>query len=55
MARPLRIEYPGAVYHVTGEGSAQAAIYLDDGDRLNFLDILALAIARMAGRATAIV
>ncbi|MDA1101451.1 MAG: transposase, partial [Proteobacteria bacterium] len=48
MARPLRIEYPGAVYHVTARGNAQAAIYLDDADRRSFLDTLALAIERHA-------
>lgn len=41
MARPLRIEYPGAVYHVTGRGNERKAIYRDDDDRLGFLDILA--------------
>src|SRR3972149_2645148 len=40
MARPLRIEYPGAVYHVTTRGNAQADIYLDDTDREKFLEIL---------------
>lgn len=33
MARPLRIEYPGAFYHVTARGNGRAAIYLDDDDR----------------------
>lgn len=41
MARPLRIEYPGAVYHVTSRGNAQAAIFLADADRQAFLDTLA--------------
>lgn len=41
MTRPLRIEYPGAVYHVTSRGNAQANIYLSDDDREKFLDILA--------------
>lgn len=41
MARPLRIEFPGAVYHVTSRGNAQADIFLTDGDRLVFLDVLA--------------
>ncbi|MGI0047668.1 MAG: transposase, partial [Nitrosotalea sp.] len=27
MARPLRIEYPGAVYHVTARGNARQRIY----------------------------
>lgn len=46
MARPLRIEYPGALYHVTARGNARADIYLGDGDRRLFLDLLAQAAAR---------
>ena len=41
MARPLRIEYPGAVYHVTSRGNAREAIFLSDADRQTFLDVLA--------------
>jgi REP element-mobilizing transposase RayT len=41
MARPLRIEYPGAVYHVTARGNARADIYLDEADRASFLDVYA--------------
>ena len=37
MARPLRIEYPGAVYHVTSRGNAGNEIFIDDEDRRNFL------------------
>jgi len=37
MARPLRIEFPGALYHITSRGNARAGIYLDDQDRHNFL------------------
>jgi len=33
MARPLRIEYPGGVYHVTSRGNARQAIFADDPDR----------------------
>lgn len=40
MARPLRIEFPGAVYHVTSRGNAKGMIYDDDRDRHKFLDIL---------------
>ena len=32
MSRPLRIEYAGALYHVTSRGNARAAIYLDELD-----------------------
>ncbi len=33
MARPLRIEYPGAFYHVTVRGNARQDIFVDDEDR----------------------
>jgi putative transposase len=40
MARPLRIEYPGALYHVTSRGDGREPIFLADGDRERFLDVL---------------
>jgi hypothetical protein len=40
MSRPLRITFPGALYHMTSRGNAQAAIYADDADRQAFLDLL---------------
>ncbi len=40
MARPLRIEYPGAVYHVTSRGNRKKPIFKDDQDRENFLNTL---------------
>ena len=40
MARPLRLEYEGALYHVTARGNAQQPIYLDDTDRKQFLQLL---------------
>jgi len=40
MARPLRIEYPGAFYHVTCRGNERKQIFQDDADRHTFLDIL---------------
>lgn len=42
MARPLRIEYPGGLYHVTSRGNARQPIFKDDEDRGRFLGILAL-------------
>jgi len=39
MARPLRIEYPGAIYHITSRGNARQPIYKDDKDRETFLDV----------------
>ena len=46
MARPLRIEFPGAVYHVTSRGNAKQAIFLDDEDRGGFLDLLSIVVER---------
>ena len=46
MARPLRLEFPGAVYHVTSRGNARAAIFLDDEDRPIFLGVLGAVVAR---------
>lgn len=41
MTRPLRLEFPGAVYHLTARGDRREDIFLDDADRLTFLDLLA--------------
>lgn len=41
MSRPLRIEFPGAVYHVTARGDRREPIYRDDADRRAHLRILA--------------
>ena len=38
MARPLRINYPGAFYHVTCRGNERKNIFADDRDRSMFLD-----------------
>ncbi len=46
MARPLRIEYPGALYHVTSRGNARGHIYRDEQDRENFLQILSTIVKR---------
>lgn len=40
MARPLRIEFTGALYHVTSRGDRREAIYEDDADRTRFLEVL---------------
>ena len=39
MAIPLRIEFSGALYHVTSRGDGQEDIYLDDIDRTIIVDI----------------
>jgi len=46
MSRPLRIEFPGAVYHVTGRGNARQHIYRDDDDREQFLSVLSHVVSR---------
>lgn len=40
MTRPVRIEFEGALYHVTSRGDRREAIYEDDADRMRFLEIL---------------
>ncbi len=41
MSRPLRVEYPGALYHVIARGNAKQDIFLGDHDRRRFLFWLA--------------
>ena len=41
MARPLRIEYPGAFYHVMNRGQARRNIFMEDKGRQSFLGLLA--------------
>ena len=53
MARPLRIEFPGAVYHVTSRGDRQEAIFNDDVDRKIFLDVVSDALRRLQADAFA--
>jgi hypothetical protein len=36
MARPLRIEFAGALYHLTSRGNEQRPIYRSDRDRMAF-------------------
>jgi len=40
MARPLRIEFPGALYHITVRGDRQEPIYEDNQDRQYFIELL---------------
>ena len=46
MTRPLRIEFPGAIYHVTSRGNARRKIFLEEEDRNDFLVTLAWVIER---------
>lgn len=45
MARPIRIEFCGALYHVTSRGDRREAIYEDDADRSRFLEVLAQVVS----------
>ena len=40
MARPLRLEYAGALYHITSRGDRRELIYEDDVDRIMFMSLL---------------
>ena len=46
MARPLRIEFAGAVYHVTSRGNGRQRIFLDDQDNRKFVELLGKTIER---------
>jgi putative transposase len=46
MARPLRIEFPGAIYHVTSRGDRREPIFADNDDRQTLLAVVAQAMAR---------
>ncbi len=46
MARPLRIEYPGAIYHVMSRGNQRRAIFDDDGDYQRLLQGLEQSVGR---------
>ena len=40
MARPLRIEYPGAWHHVMNRGQGKRQIFLTENDRISFLNLI---------------
>ncbi len=46
MSRKLRIEYPGAMYHVMNRGDQREDIFRDDPDRQKFLSTLGEACAK---------
>ena len=46
MTRPLRIEFKGALYHITSRGNARQAIFLNEGDFADFLRILGSVVKR---------
>jgi putative transposase len=50
MSRPLRIGFPGVVYHVTARGDRREPIFLDDGDREALLGVVGQAMGRFDGQ-----
>lgn len=46
MARPLRLEFAGGIYHVTSRGNRREDIYLDDDDRVDWLAVLGKVCSR---------
>ena len=48
MARPLRVEYPGAYYHVINRGNAGKDIFYSIRDREKFLEYLEKAVERFS-------
>ena len=46
MSRPLRIEFPGALYHVTSRGNRREDIFVDDTDRARLLAMVAQGLSR---------
>ena len=53
MARPVRIEYPGAVYHITSRGNERKDIFRADSDREAFLAFLGKVVERFGWRLSA--
>jgi putative transposase len=46
IARKLRVEYAGAIYHVMNRGDRRELIFMDDTDRQRFVDTLGEACAK---------
>jgi putative transposase len=46
MARPLRVEFSGAIYHLTSRGNARQKVFFTDTDRELFLDTLSQVVSR---------
>lgn len=53
MSRPLRLEYPGALFHVYARGNRKEEIFRDDSDRKLFLRFLAESVKRFGWILTA--
>src|SRR2546423_3306345 len=48
MSRPLRLEFPGALFHVTSRGNRKQAIFRDNADHELFLKLFGMAVERFA-------
>lgn len=55
MSRSLRLEFPGALWHVVNRGVERRTIFIDDRDRETFLELLAEVVARYRWRVHAFV
>ena len=40
MTRPLRVEYPGAFYHIYSRGNAGEKVFKGKGDKVKFLEYI---------------
>jgi len=49
MSRPLRLEFPNALYHITSRGDRLEDIYEDDADRIEYLNIFHRLSANLTG------
>lgn len=50
MSRPLRLEHPGAVWHVTSRGNEKQPVYRDDIDRQTWLRLLGRVVVHFGWR-----
>src|ERR1035441_5014441 len=53
MARKLRLQYPGAIYHPMSRGDRRELFFLDDTDRQLFLSTLAEVCAKTSHNSSA--
>jgi putative transposase len=53
MSRPLRIEFPGAGYHVTSRGDRREPIFVDDTNRAALLNVLGQGLQRFEAKVLA--
>src|SRR4051794_2665905 len=53
MSRPLRLEFPGSLWHITQRGNERRPMFYTDDDRCHFLDLLAEAVERFKWIVTA--